>query len=159
MQHYNNSKGYQRSTEVWFQNRRSKERRMRQLRCGSFRPTRRNRGTNRDDLCPPNADIFAHEAASDGFYGQAPLRYFCDGYQRPDSSGSSSIAPHPAFIMPPDAHRIPVDTPISETSYIEDSLRPPHSSPNMPLAAQDEAYRPLHNIYASPELKTVVPGW
>ncbi|VDM58872.1 unnamed protein product, partial [Angiostrongylus costaricensis] len=40
--------------QVWFQNRRSKERRMKQLRFGGFRPTRRNRGA-RDEICQ---DIF-----------------------------------------------------------------------------------------------------
>uniref|UniRef100_A0A0N5AY46 Uncharacterized protein n=1 Tax=Syphacia muris TaxID=451379 RepID=A0A0N5AY46_9BILA len=132
---------------------------MRQLRCGNFRPARRNRSNNRDDLCPPNADLFQHDASSDALYGQAPLRYFCDNYQRSDSSSSISLAPHPAFIMPPESQRMPIDTPIPESNYMDDTLRPPHSSPNMPLAAQDEAYRPLHNIYGSPELKTIVPGW
>ncbi|KHN82526.1 hypothetical protein Tcan_15289 [Toxocara canis] len=48
---------------------------------------------------------------------------------------------------------------ILEATYMEDSLRPPHSSPNMPLAAQEDAYRPMQAMYPPPELKSVVPGW
>lgn len=46
--------------QVWFQNRRSKERRMKQLRYGGYRPARRSRGSTRDDLCVTQGDLYSH---------------------------------------------------------------------------------------------------
>uniref|UniRef100_A0A0M3HQW5 Homeobox domain-containing protein n=2 Tax=Ascaris TaxID=6251 RepID=A0A0M3HQW5_ASCLU len=143
---------------VWFQNRRSKERRMKQLRYGGYRPTRRNRGGSRDDLCAPPGEIFAHDANSEPYYGQPPLSFYCEGYPPPEGAPPAAL-PHPSFIIPPDAHHMHIEPPANEATYMEDSLRPPHSSPNMPLAAQDDAYRPMQVMYPPPEIKSVVPGW
>ncbi|CAJ0565725.1 unnamed protein product, partial [Mesorhabditis spiculigera] len=58
--------------QVWFQNRRSKERRMKQLRFGGYRPARRSRG-GRDDMLN---DVYAHEGGPAGFFGP-PMGFYC----------------------------------------------------------------------------------
>ncbi|VDN37706.1 unnamed protein product [Gongylonema pulchrum] len=96
--------------QVWFQNRRSKERRMKQLRYGGYRPTRRSRASARDDLCVPQGDLYSHDGTADGFYGHPPLSFFCDGYGPPGPDGPPPAAlPHPSFIIPSDSHRAHVD--------------------------------------------------
>ena len=47
------------SLQVWFQNRRSKERRMKQLRYGGYRPGRRNRRGDDASTANGNAALFA----------------------------------------------------------------------------------------------------
>ncbi|EJW86172.1 hypothetical protein WUBG_02918, partial [Wuchereria bancrofti] len=122
---------------VWFQNRRSKERRMKQLRFGGYRPIRRSKTSTRDELCVPQGDIYSHGVNNDGFYGQLPLSFFCDGYGSVGPDGTPPTAlPHPSFIMPSEAQPVHVDQSNSDNTFLEESLRPPHSSPNMPLAAQ-----------------------
>uniref|UniRef100_A0A0R3RKV6 Homeobox domain-containing protein n=1 Tax=Elaeophora elaphi TaxID=1147741 RepID=A0A0R3RKV6_9BILA len=122
---------------VWFQNRRSKERRMKQLRFGGYRPIRRSKTSARDELCVPQGDVYSHGGNSDGFYGQLPLSFFCDGYGSTGPDGTPPTAlPHPSFIMPSEAQPVHVDQSNSDNTFLEESLRPPHSSPNMPLAAQ-----------------------
>lgn len=146
--------------QVWFQNRRSKERRMKQLRFGGYRPIRRSKTSARDELCVPQGDIYSHGVNNDGFYGQLPLSFFCDGYGSVGPDGTPPTAlPHPSFIMPSEAQPVHVDQSNSDNTFLEESLRPPHSSPNMPLAAQDETYRPIRGLYPSSEIKPVVPGW
>ncbi|MCP9260227.1 LIM/homeobox protein Lhx1 [Dirofilaria immitis] len=121
--------------QVWFQNRRSKERRMKQLRFGGYRPIRRCKTSTRDELCASQSDIYSHDGTP------------------------STVLPHPSFIIPSDAQPVHVDQSNSDNAFLEESLRPPHSSPNMPLAAQDETYRPIRGLYPSAEIKSVVPGW
>ncbi|VDK50366.1 unnamed protein product, partial [Anisakis simplex] len=124
--------------QVWFQNRRSKERRMKQLRYSGYRPSRRNRGGNREDLCGQAGDLFPHDANGEAYFGQPGISFYCEsGYAPPQPDGTQQTAlPHPSFIMPPDAHHLHMDPSNNESPFLEDSLRPPHSSPNMPLAAQ-----------------------
>uniref|UniRef100_A0A8R1TNA1 Uncharacterized protein n=2 Tax=Onchocercidae TaxID=6296 RepID=A0A8R1TNA1_ONCVO len=146
--------------QVWFQNRRSKERRMKQLRFGGYRPIRRSKTSTRDELCISQGDVYSHGGNNDGFYGQLPLSFFCDSYGSTGPDGTPPTAlPHPSFIMPSEAQPVHVDQSNSDNTFLEESLRPPHSSPNMPLAAQDETYRPIRGLYPSSEIKSVVPGW
>ncbi|VDN03978.1 unnamed protein product, partial [Thelazia callipaeda] len=131
--------------QVWFQNRRSKERRMKQLRFGGYRPVRRNKTSGRDDLCVPQTNIYSQDGSSDGFYGRLPLPFFCDNYGTsgpdvvpppPPPPSTATTLPHPSFIIPPETHAVGVDHTNADNTFLEESLRPPHSSPNMPLAAQ-----------------------
>ncbi|VDK85757.1 unnamed protein product [Litomosoides sigmodontis] len=147
--------------QVWFQNRRSKERRMKQLRFGGYRPIRRSKTSTRDDLCVvPQGDLYSHGGSSDGFYSQLPLTFFCESYGSTGSDGTSPAGlPHPSFIIPSEAQSVHVDQSNSDNTFLEESLRPPHSSPNMPLAAQGETYRPTRGLYLPSEIKSVVPGW
>lgn len=80
------------SIQVWFQNRRSKERRMKQLRYGPFRPGRRSRASREEMLNP---------------------HLFPDGFYHPHMPHPPSEGPPPPFFMmmgaegpPPPPHGI-----------------------------------------------------
>ncbi|CAJ0917830.1 unnamed protein product, partial [Mesorhabditis belari] len=93
--------------QVWFQNRRSKERRMKQLRFGGYRPARRSRG-GRDDL----GDVYGHDGA---FFAAAPMGFYCG-----DIYASAGDRPplHPPFPIGPDGTPLIV-TPMTEGGLSE----------------------------------------
>ncbi|VDM49466.1 unnamed protein product [Toxocara canis] len=80
-------------------------------------------------------DLSVTDANGEPYYGQPPLSFYCEAYPPPEGAPPAAL-PHPSFIIPPDAHHMHIEQPANEATYMEDSLRPPHSSPNMPLAAQ-----------------------
>ncbi|WKX91705.1 hypothetical protein Q1695_010047 [Nippostrongylus brasiliensis] len=147
--------------QVWFQNRRSKERRMKQLRFGGFRPTRRSRG-GRDELCQ---DMFPGEGPPPGFFGQHPIGFFCDPYGE-----RGPLPPLPAFPVSTDApHPLVHDmfgertSPMAGTGgggggggavgTIPTSLLPTDFDPEM------AGYQPLPSMYST-ELKVhPMAGW
>ncbi|KAK0425541.1 hypothetical protein QR680_009252 [Steinernema hermaphroditum] len=146
--------------QVWFQNRRSKERRMKQQRfCGGYRPARRNRNGSQNEILmtPTGPELFPIDPrhAGNGFYGRTPPNpYFCDVYSTPGSDGQT---PHPsAFVLPdgttPHMPLDPAHLPTQEFPEYPDEK----TSPGMPLGAQDEStYRPPLPLYIPPgDIKT-----
>ncbi|EFP01532.1 CRE-LIN-11 protein [Caenorhabditis remanei] len=97
--------------QVWFQNRRSKERRMKQLRYGGYRQSRRQR---REDI----VDMFPNDQQ---FYPPPPpsnVQFFCDPYSSPPNNGEQ-MQMTPQFAVPPEAMSM-VPEP-----YTEPSATPP----------------------------------
>uniref|UniRef100_A0A8R1HN58 Homeobox domain-containing protein n=2 Tax=Caenorhabditis japonica TaxID=281687 RepID=A0A8R1HN58_CAEJA len=93
--------------QVWFQNRRSKERRMKQLRYGGYRQSRRQR---RDDI----VDMFANDQQ---FYPPPPpgnVPFFCDPYSSPPTNGEA-MQMTPQFAVPTENMTL-VPEPYTETS-------------------------------------------
>nr|ACI49110.1 hypothetical protein Cbre_JD13.012 [Caenorhabditis brenneri] len=97
--------------QVWFQNRRSKERRMKQLRYGGYRQSRRQR---REDI----VDMFPNDQQ---FYPQPPpsnVQFFIDPYASPPNTGEP-MRITPQFGVPPENMNM-VPEP-----YTEPSATPP----------------------------------
>ncbi|CAP31196.2 Protein CBR-LIN-11 [Caenorhabditis briggsae] len=93
--------------QVWFQNRRSKERRMKQLRYGGYRQSRRQR---REDI----VDMFPNDQQ---FYPPPPpsnVQFFCDPYGSPPNNGESMQIPS-QFTVPPETMNM-VPEPYAESS-------------------------------------------
>uniref|UniRef100_A0A914W1V7 Uncharacterized protein n=1 Tax=Plectus sambesii TaxID=2011161 RepID=A0A914W1V7_9BILA len=116
-------------------------------------------------------------------YFQPPIGFYCDMYGQEgppphpqDMPLPPPGAPHAPFLLSTqdesgmlaaaahlDGHQAPNGC--GDGSYMMDegAMRPPHSSPNMPLGAQDETFRVLHGFHqTSQDLKTetsVPPGW
>ncbi|CAB3408141.1 unnamed protein product [Caenorhabditis bovis] len=78
--------------QVWFQNRRSKERRMKQLRFGGYRQSRRQR---RDDI----VDMFPNDASNYFPPPSSSVPFFIDPYASPTNSGEHM--PLPGFGVQP----------------------------------------------------------
>ncbi|PAV56571.1 hypothetical protein WR25_16551 isoform A [Diploscapter pachys] len=140
--------------QVWFQNRRSKERRMRQLRYGGYRPNRRNRG-NRDELCQ---DMFSDGSGPPPFFGPPPMEFFCDmpppfplqGPQVPPISGPPTEGSDPGhqMITEPFAER---NSPLNGSSGGIPSIM------GADFEGSDiSSYQPLPSMYSN-ELKSHPP--
>uniref|UniRef100_A0A8R1Z502 Uncharacterized protein n=1 Tax=Pristionchus pacificus TaxID=54126 RepID=A0A8R1Z502_PRIPA len=143
--------------QVWFQNRRSKERRMKQLRFGGFRPSRRNRrdemGSSTEGVVPFTPD------ASCGYY---PPLFYCDIYP-PAPPPHSSISCHnhmlqsqvlsaiPSSTVPPPSSAVP---PTSSLSHFESS---PLSHPSLLLSSDSHEDSSLLASLYQPDIK--MPAW
>ena len=122
--------------QVWFQNRRSKERRMKQLRYGPYRPGRRARGARDDPLLNPH--LFGPDGLHRDYYpphlqppppGQPPEPYFML-MGAPDQAPSHPGAelglpppPNPPFPSIDESH--PPPHPPDSASFLLDDPLPP----------------------------------